>query len=336
MGYCRVYAEIYNFTHPGLFQGNGKKPPYFEGWYYRIVSLQGRVLVFIPGISLAHEGSHSFIQFADSGSSSEPGGSFGPTEYFTYPPGNFIASTREMLFSVGESFFSKERINIEISGQRHLSGSVRLTNEVSLGRTPVNPGIMGPFSYLPLLPCRHEVIAARAGVNGSLLIGGERLCLDGGTAYIEKDWGEAFPDSYFWVQACDFNERSSSFMLSAARLRVMGKPYVGLISYLYSGSRFTRIASYTGARLDSLTRWEDGGVTLTLHDERYALQLQLNQGRSGELLAPMKGGMSRSISECLDAELHLTLRSRCGRVIFEGTAGHAGYEVCGSLHDLVE
>ena len=52
--------------HPEVFQGNLKRNNYFEGWYLKHVSHDFRhVLSFIPGISLAKNDHHAFIQVLD-------------------------------------------------------------------------------------------------------------------------------------------------------------------------------------------------------------------------------------------------------------------------------
>lgn len=48
--------------NPNLYHGKNKKNNFFEGWYYKIVSMDRKyTFAFIPGISLSTD-SHSFIQ----------------------------------------------------------------------------------------------------------------------------------------------------------------------------------------------------------------------------------------------------------------------------------
>lgn len=54
---------VKKIIHPEFFQGNKKKKNYFEGWYYKTVSQDGKyTLAFIPGISLNDLDPHAFIQ----------------------------------------------------------------------------------------------------------------------------------------------------------------------------------------------------------------------------------------------------------------------------------
>jgi len=45
-----------------IFMGEGHIAPYFEGWYFRMVSGNGRSISVIPGISLCKNDSHCFVQ----------------------------------------------------------------------------------------------------------------------------------------------------------------------------------------------------------------------------------------------------------------------------------
>jgi len=76
------YRKIFN---PDWFQGNGKKKNYFEGWYFKIVSKDGKhTWAFIPGISYGGNQNHSFIQVIN--------GMTGETWYFKYEPSAFSFS----------------------------------------------------------------------------------------------------------------------------------------------------------------------------------------------------------------------------------------------------
>jgi hypothetical protein len=53
---------FYTTLRPAMYHGHGKRAPFFEGWYYKLVSVdeQHRYAV-IPGVILGEDG-HTFIQ----------------------------------------------------------------------------------------------------------------------------------------------------------------------------------------------------------------------------------------------------------------------------------
>ena len=56
--------------------------------------------------------------------------------------------------------------------------------------------LLAPF-HLPL----SQVVAVGGEPVGALDVGDVSLRIDGGRAYVEKDWGSKFPKTHVWVQA---------------------------------------------------------------------------------------------------------------------------------------
>ncbi|MBC7959306.1 MAG: hypothetical protein H7X94_05525, partial [Vallitaleaceae bacterium] len=44
----KLWNQIF---HPEVFQGNTNDKHYFEGWYFKHLSVDGKIIVFIPGVS---------------------------------------------------------------------------------------------------------------------------------------------------------------------------------------------------------------------------------------------------------------------------------------------
>ena len=76
-----------------------------------------------------------------------------------------------------------------------ITGSISYT---SLDRYPYswfNPGIMGWYSFVPFMECKHGVVSMFHSLKGGLQIGDRYVDFNDGTGYIEKDWGRSFPES---------------------------------------------------------------------------------------------------------------------------------------------
>jgi hypothetical protein len=65
-------------------------------------------------------------------------------------------------------------------------------------------GGLGPAGWLPGLGQYWHPHVLRSGVEGSLVVDGERWDLAGATAYAEKNWGRGFPARWWWGEAHDF------------------------------------------------------------------------------------------------------------------------------------
>ncbi|MDR3551937.1 MAG: tocopherol cyclase family protein [Clostridia bacterium] len=306
---------------PAAFQGAGKRPPYFEGWYYKLLTREGRSLVFIPGISLDSEYPHSFIQVIDSAG--------GGSRCIEYPLEAFDFSPRKLDISIGLSRFTKSGLTPDMHRGPDIVGSVTFRDAVEFPRSKWMPGIMGPFAYLPMRECRHDVIIVRCGLEGTLMIDGEAICFDGGSGYVEKDWGSSFPTGYLWMQGCGFHS-GASFMLAVARVPIAGVCFTGVIGFLYDGRRIYRLATYTGARVASFTHSGDT-TRIVVRAPGLCLEARASAQDARALKAPHQGAMSRSIRECVSSRMEIELKSGGGHTLFTGCDSTAGVEICGDF-----
>ncbi len=70
-----------HLQHPERYHGRGRRPPFFEGWYYKLVDAgEQERLAVIPGIFLSSDPGehHAFIQVLD--------GTRGTATYHRFPP----------------------------------------------------------------------------------------------------------------------------------------------------------------------------------------------------------------------------------------------------------
>ena len=73
--------SIRSTLNPGVYHGLNKKPPFFEGWYYKLISADERHKVaIIPGVILGQD-AHAFLQVLD--------GVDGTTAYLKFPIAGF-------------------------------------------------------------------------------------------------------------------------------------------------------------------------------------------------------------------------------------------------------
>ncbi len=97
--------SIRTTLNPGMYHGWGKKPPFFEGWYFKLVSADGKQKVaIIPGVILGKD-AHAFIQVLE--------GVSGKTAYHTFPLETFQADPRKFVFLVGQQLLRSARVEPE-------------------------------------------------------------------------------------------------------------------------------------------------------------------------------------------------------------------------------
>ena len=313
----------------GLYQGENRKRRYFEGWYFKHVSADfSQSWSFIPGISRGEtkgEG-YSFVQAIE--------GRAGRTWWFEYPLSAFEASNRSLDIRVGANRFSASGMSLNLDGE-----GTRLRGELAygeLGCPPqriVSPGVMGPFSFLPFMECRHGLVSLDHRIEGSFEQDGRSVDMGGGRGYIEKDWGSSMPSSWIWTQSNNFPDLGDSFMLSIADIPWLGKRFTGFLCAARLGGSFIREATYTGARIEDF-RLDDHEIGLSIVRGNSRIEFLTTRSEGGFLRAPVKGLLSRRIAESGDAKIALR-RTRGDKLLFEGEAPLAGLELVGDPASLL-
>ncbi len=315
---------------PELFQGSRRKRRYFEGWYFKQVSPDGKAWSFIPGVSLdAGGGRRAFVQAID--------GSAGTTRWYEFPFEAFRWDPRALDLRVGDNHFSRAGIELDLDGpDGRISASLRYGPAARFPSRPWRPGIMGPYSFVPFLECNHGLVSLDHRVDGRVDSGGAVLNMDGGRGYIEKDWGSSMPSAWIWCQSNSFPRPGVSLMFSLADIPWLGGSFPGfLCAALLPGpaagapGRVRVWASWNGSRVESLEAG-DRCISAAISRRGERLELRMERGRGGLLRAPAAGAMDRRIAESVDAVLSVRLTGPAG-VIFEGTARPAGLETVGDL-----
>ncbi len=318
--------------HPARFQGHGRRPPYFEGWYYKLVDAAERErLAVIPGLFLGPDPTtrHAFVQVLD--------GTTGRSSYHRHPLAEFQASPDRLDVRVGKSRFGEDSIHLEIDDpERRVRGEVRFSSFEPWPVRLLSPGIMGWYAWVPFMECYHGVVSFDHALEGRLELDGRPVTWDGGRGYVEKDWGRSFPSGYVWMQSNHFGPVGTSLTASIAMIPWVRSAFRGFIVGLRHEGVLHRFATYTGARVEAL-EIRDEEVRWVLGDRRLRLELHAARAPGTPLRGPSRTQMHRRVDETLVSrvEVRLVERGAGGAVRFEGTGRNAGLEVHGDLGRLL-
>lgn len=326
---------------PAMYHGHGKKSGFFEGWYFKFVDAREQhVHAIIPGVFLGKDRStsHAFVQVLD--------GLSGHSTYHRYPLDQFAASDREFDVRIGPNHFRVDALSIEMEQSPSLGGIVdpdrTLRGELKFdGLTPwpvtaFSPGIMGPYAFAPFMECYHGVLGFDHAVRGSLLMNGETVNFDNGRGYIEKDWGQAFPQAWIWGQSNHFEQPGTSITISVATIPWLRNSFRGFIIGLWHGRQLYRFTKYNGSKIISL-RLTDAHVILHMVNRTHRLELEAARSEGGLLHAPYRSEMLQRVTESLTATIAVKLiELNSGRVMFEGTGRHAGLEINGEIQQILD
>ena len=307
-----------------VYQGTGKEKNYFEGWYYKNVTGNGKtVIAIIPGVSISEHDSHAFVQIIENINYK--------TYYIKYPIEDFKYEKDKLKAVIGDNIFEEDKIILNINNEDiNIQGTLYLTNHIYLEKTRYRPNIMGPFAYLKKMECNHGVVSLYHDINGSINLNNEPIDFNHGSGYIEKDYGSSFPNKYMWLESNNSNNKeNSSFMFSYATIPLPIIKFNGLISFLNTPDKQYVFASYYGARVRKVFRYSNKTI-VEMKQGKYLLTFECSYPEGLSLAAPSNGEMAHKINECLDAKIKVTLYKR-KKIVYENSYIQAGYEDVGGL-----
>ena len=318
----------FRFLHPEIFQGDLKNKNYFEGWYFKHVSNDlEHVYSFIPGVSLNSRDPHAFIQVIN--------GITGGTEYITYPLEQFSYETKRLWLKIGDSVFTDKYIDLNIHHEKvNLTGHIEYSNIVKYPRSFLSPGIMGWYSFVPYMECKHGIISVNHDLKGKILIDGQSIDLDNGKGYIEKDWGTSFPEAWIWIQSNNFTDPGTSFNFSIAKIPWLGRFFIGFIAFLYVKGRFLLFSTHNKSTITQIGH-DSSSITISMKNKKAVLSVKVVKNSFGELRAPASGDMSRRIKESIDSTVDVTLHDNHGNLIYEDSGKRAGLEIIEDIFNYI-
>jgi hypothetical protein len=321
---------VYTTLHPEIYHGYGQQPPYFEGWYYKLVDAteQHRYAV-IPGIFKAEDSSknHAFIQVLN--------GTTGEATYHQFPEKAFWAHPEQFQVQIGDNRFAADQISLKLQdAQINLEGRLRFETRAPYPVTLTAPGIMGWYGWIPFMECYHGIVSLDHIIKGSLEINEQTIPFDHGRGYIEKDWGQNFPVGYIWQQCNHFHTPGTSLSASIAMTPFMNTVFPGFIVALWHHGMLFRFTTYTGAVTEKL-QLTDTHVHWVTKDRNYRLEMTSERKSGGLLLAPIRTEMHKRVDETMQSNVQVRLTRLDGTILFESSGRNVGLEVHGELKGLL-
>ena len=305
--------------NPEVFQGGSKLryKNYFEGWYFK--HSEGEFGVsFIPGISIKNGEKRAFIQVITKS-----------TSYCVfYDFDEFESSASPFFVKIGNSFFSKEKISLDIHDEKQnirIHGELFYSGITEIQKSFISPNIMGPFSHIPFMECNHGILSMKHIVTGSISINNDIYNFTAGHGYIEKDWGTSFPKTYLWCQANSFNTPNCSLSFATANIPFGLFSFRGLICAFIVNDKEYRFATYNNTKLRKCDV-TDNTVDILLKRGKYSLSIKCDNVKGFELLSPVKGDMTKPIWETINSTIDVKLMKDC-RVIHSDVSINAGLEI---------
>jgi len=282
--------------------------PYFEGWYFKCRTKDGKTIALIPAIHKdgSGNGSASLQIISEAG-----------TWWLEYPEAEFHAVRQPLRVSIGHNTFSEDGISLQVE-----RSGLSLHGTLQYGHlNPLQSDIMGPFRFISDLECTHGVVSMGHHLDGMLTLNGETSDFSGGFGYIETDRGRSFPDKYLWTQCNWVNPEGTGLMLAVATIPILKYVrFTGVICSIYYNKREYRLATYKGARIQT---WSEHRTEVV--QGKYRLLVEVLEKQGQPLRAPMEGAMGRIIHESLCSKVRYRFWKK-EHLIFDHTDDGASFE----------
>jgi tocopherol cyclase len=325
-----MYRYIQQTLHPAWYHGHRAQPPFFEGWYFKLIDAeQKHRYAVIPGIfkNADPAKAHAFVQVLD--------GLTGTSAYYSFPSDQFWAAPNEFEVHIGRNRFRADSLQLDLKGEGiDLVGQLRFEGGIAYPVSLLSPGIMGWYGWIPIMECYHGLVSLDHRINGELQINNQRADFTGGRGYLEKDWGQSFPSAWVWMQTNHFEQAGPSLSASIAQIPFLGRTFPGYIVVFWDGQKLHRFTTYTGAKVDKL-EVTDKHVHWALSNRDSRLDLVATRTAGGLLHSPSRTQMHKRVMETLQATVEVCLLpEQGGKPIFSGTGACAGLEVQGDINLL--
>jgi tocopherol cyclase len=321
-----IIKKIRSVFHPEQFQGWAKNRNYFEGWYFKVVNeAETRAFAFIHGIAVESSSEkHAFIQILD--------GKKRTAHYHKFEFETFKPDSNQFKIAIGNNYFSEQELQLNLP---ELKASLQFLGNVPWPNRWYSPGIMGPYTFLPLMECYHGIVSMDHRISGQIEVDGEVLDFRNGRGYIEKDWGKSFPSAYVWIQTNHFSQPGFSLKLSIAKIPYLGYSFVGLIAGVWLGDRLIQFTTYNRSFLrKSLIDTEK--VELVMENNKFRIEILARREAGTALASPILGLMDGRIEESMNARIEVNLIDRkSGISIFKDVGRNAGLEVAGKIEEII-
>jgi len=318
--------KLQSLFHPDEFQGWGKTKKYFEGWYYKVVNAdETKAFAFIPGIAMDENGvKQAFVQVLD--------GKKQTAEYHKFDISSFQAKSGVFEIQISENFFSGNTLQLNLPS---VQGSLNFSNQTPWPNSWYSPGIMGPFSFVPLMECYHGILSLDHVIDGKLIIQGEAIDFTNGRGYMEKDWGHSFPSAYFWLQTNHFSKSGISLKASVAKIPWLGSSFVGCIAGIWLHDRLIQFTTYNNSKLRK-SFVDNDTLELVMENGNYRLEIFAHREQVTQLASPISGFMDGRIEESMTSYVKVILFDKKNNVVLLNDVGrNAGLEVAGKVEEIM-
>ena len=185
--------------------------------------------------------------------------------------------------------------SVKIINDNHFVFSIKqddinLEGNLYLGTlNPLTKKVMGPFSYVPFMECRHDIYSMYHSVRGEIALNNNTIIFNDGIGYIEGDRGRNFPSKYIWYNSVT---KDNTITIAIASIPIGFIKFTGVLCFIKNKDDEFYFCTWNRVKIKEL----NSGV-IRLKKGKYELLVNISLNDGHKLKAPIKGSMVRYIKE---------------------------------------
>ena len=337
--------------HSG-YHGHPSFIDFFEGWYFRVT---------LPEINQSFAFMYSIQD--PIGKTSHSGGAaqvLGPDDEYlcrTFPEVKNFWATKERLglghwnelnFSLKPQFLLPEAFEKDIVQGYQVTAGLNQGNisDPATGkacswqyqtqpiygwgkpsRSQLSTG--GLFSHLAIFEPGWQILMAHGLATGWIDWNGQRYRFENAPAYSEKNWGNSFPEKWFWFNCNSFTDMEDlALTAGGGKRKVLGNREEVAMIGLHHGGKFYEFVPWNAKVHWQIQPW--GQWEMQAENRNYSIRLKGITDLPGcPLRAPTDRGLIVCCRDTMRGELWLQMCDRQGNTIIQARSADCGLEVGG-------
>lgn len=162
---------------------------------------------------------------------------------------------------------------------------------ITLGKlNPLKKKVMGPFTYIPFMECKHSIYSMYHDISGTIIYNGIKYDFLNGIGYIEGDSGKNFPKKYIWYNSVLPNNKALTLAIASIPFGLFS--FIGVLCFIKILDKEYYFCTWNRVKIEKI---ED--MKIVLKKGKYKLFIDITDSLGYDLAAPIKGSMNRYIKE---------------------------------------
>lgn len=226
---------------------------------------------------------------------------------------------------------TKNKVQIDIDS--HCKGELVIEDVIDTKKSLIKPGVMGYYQYLPKLEFYEDIITLQGKIKGGLYVNGKAIDFNGGSYYLQRQWGNKYPNVWLWAECNGFQKKKNlALNIGVARLKLWFNYYTAFAIPVYYDNQVEIFANYNGGQIAKLYRYK-GYVHLIIIQKEKLLDVKIYGRDELECVLDKETHGIRDVYGCNRVKLEIKMTQN-GKVILEDMSLGCNIEMGGNTSKL--